>query len=203
MKEEMVLVVRRSILESLGMFQGLNFDVERYLPVFLSRENNFFAPRSSAETDSSLKQIIPYALIVSEGKILRYIRGKKAGEQRLVSKGSIGIGGHMNDHDEGLFALDDQAYLAGALREVEEEVQIAPPISNRIVALLNDDSTEVGQVHLGVIHVITLARPVAEKRESVITSLKFLTAKNLRAERESLEGWSQICVDNLEKLVGR
>jgi predicted NUDIX family phosphoesterase len=203
MKEEMVLVVRRSLLESLGMFQGLNFEVGRYLPAFLSRENNFFAPRSSAETDPSLKQIIPYALIVSEGKILRYIRGKRAGEQRLVSKGSVGIGGHMNDHDEGLFALDDQAYLAGVLREVEEEVQIAPPISNRIVALLNDDSTEVGQVHLGVIHVITLERPVAEKRESVITSLKFLTAEELRAERESLEGWSQICVDNLEQLVSR
>jgi predicted NUDIX family phosphoesterase len=203
MKEEMVLVVRRSLLESLGMFQGLNFDVGRYLPVFLSRENNFFAPRSSAETDPSLKQIIPYALIVSEGKILRYIRGKRAGEQRLVSKGSVGIGGHMNDHDEGLFALDDQAYLAGVLREVEEEVQIPPPISNRIVALLNDDSTEVGQVHLGVIHVITLERPVAEKRESVITSLKFLTPEELRAEKESLEGWSQICVDNLERLVSR
>ena len=114
----MVLVVRRSLLESLGMFQGLSFDVGHYFPVFLSRENNFFAPRSSAETDPSLKQIIPYALIVSEGKILRYIRGKKAGEQRLVSKGSVGIGGHMNDHDEGLFALDDQAYLAGVLREV-------------------------------------------------------------------------------------
>jgi predicted NUDIX family phosphoesterase len=202
MEEEMVLVVRRSLLESLSMFQGLNFDVGHYLPVFLSRENNFFAPRSSAETDPSLKQIIPYALIVSEGKILRYKRGKRAGEQRLVSKGSIGIGGHMNDHDEGLFALDDQAYLAGVLREVQEEVQIAPPISNRIVALLNDDSTEVGQVHLGVIHVIALARPIAEKRESVITSLKFLTPEELRAERESLEGWSQICVDHLEKLVG-
>jgi predicted NUDIX family phosphoesterase len=134
---------------------------------------------------------------------LRYIRGKKAGEQRLVSKGSIGIGGHMNDHDEGLFALDDQAYLAGVLREVEEEVRIAQPISNRIVALLNDDSTEVGQVHLGVIHVITLERPVAEKRESVITSLKFLTPEELRTERESLEGWSQICVDHLGKLVSR
>jgi len=203
MKEEMVLVVRRSLLELLGMFQGLNFDVGHYLPVFLSRENNFFAPRSSAETDPSLKQIIPYALIVSEGKFLRYIRGKKAGEQRLVSKGSIGIGGHMNDHDEGLFALDDQAYLAGVLREVEEEVRIAQPISNRIVALLNDDSTEVGQVHLGVIHVITLERPVAEKRESVIRSLKFLKPEELRAERESLEGWSQICADHLEKLVSR
>ena len=43
-------------------------------------------------------------------KVLYYVRGKKAGEQRLVAKGSIGIGGHMNDNDESLFALDEAAY---------------------------------------------------------------------------------------------
>src|SRR5215468_659712 len=166
MKEEMVLVVRRSLLESLGMFQGLQFDVDRYLPAMLARENNFFAPRSSAETDPSLKQIIPYAILSSAGRILRYKRGKKSGEQRLVAKGSIGIGGHMNDRDEGLFALDRDAYLAGVQREIEEEIQIDPPRSNRIVALLNDDSTEVGQVHLGIVHLVELAAPRAHKKES-------------------------------------
>src|SRR6201988_5544109 len=124
MKEEMVLVVRRSLLESLGIFQGLQFNVDRYLPAMLARENNFFAPRSSAETDPSLKQIIPYALIVAGGQILRYRRGKSSGEQRLVAKYSIGIGGHMKDQNEGLFAMDHPAYLAGVQREIEEEVQI-------------------------------------------------------------------------------
>jgi predicted NUDIX family phosphoesterase len=201
MKEEMVLVVRRSLLESLGIFQGLQFDVDRYLAPLLSRENNFFSPRSTAETDPNLKQIIPYAILVSGGKVLRYKRGKKSGEQRLIAKGSIGIGGHMNDHDEQLFALDQEAYFAGVQREIEEELIIERPSQNRIAALINDDSNEVGQVHLGVVHVLELPRPNAEKRESMILGIEFLTPDQLRAERDTLESWSQICVDNLEKLL--
>jgi predicted NUDIX family phosphoesterase len=201
MKEEMVLVVRRSLLESLGMFQGLQFEVDRYLTALLNRENNFFAARSSAEIDPSLKQIIPYAILVSEGKVLRYKRGKKSGEQRLVAKGSIGIGGHMNDRDEELFALDKEAYLAGVQREIDEELIVERPLQNRFAALINDDSNEVGQVHLGVVHILDLARPMADKRESMILDIEFLTPNQLRAERETLETWSQICVDNLHKLL--
>jgi predicted NUDIX family phosphoesterase len=201
MKEEMVLVVRRSLLESLGMFQGLQFDADLYLPAMLARENNFFAPRSSAETDPSLKQIIPYTILSSGGKVLRYKRGKKSGEQRLVAKGSIGIGGHMNDNDEGLFALDMDAYLVGVQREIDEELIIERPTRSRIAALINDDSNEVGQVHLGVVHVFELPRPSAEKRERMILDIQFLTPEQLRAERDTLESWSQICVDNLEKLL--
>jgi predicted NUDIX family phosphoesterase len=197
----MVLVVRRSLLESLGMFQGLQFEVDRYLTAMLSRENNFFAARSSAEIDPSLKQIIPYAILVSEGKVLRYKRGKKSGEQRLVAKGSIGIGGHMNDRDEELFALDKEAYFAGVQREIDEELIVERPLQNRIAALINDDSNAVGQVHLGVIHILDLAHPTAEKRESMILNIEFLTPNQLRAERETLETWSQICVDNMHKLL--
>src|ERR1700732_3610694 len=168
MKEEMVLVGRRSLLESLGMFQGLQFDVDRYLTSMLSRENNFFSIRSAAENDPNLKQIIPYAILVSGGKGLRYKRGKKSGEQRLVAKGSIGIGGHMNDRDEGFFALDMNAYLVGVQREIDEELIVEHPTRSRIAALINDDSNEVGQVHLGVVHVFELPHPSAEKRESMI-----------------------------------
>jgi predicted NUDIX family phosphoesterase len=201
MKEEMILVVRRSLLESLGIFHGFTPELDRYLPSLLARENNFFAPRSAAENDSSLKQIIPYALISGQGKILRYKRGKASGEKRLVSKGSIGIGGHMNDQDEGLFALDRDAYLAGVQREIDEEIQIPNPRSHRIVGLINDDSTEVGRVHLGVVHVVELSVPEAAKRESAITEVGFLTPRELQAERETLETWSQICLDHLEKIL--
>ena len=106
----------------------------------LSRGNNFFLSRSLAETDPTHKQIVPYALIAFEDKVLHYVRGKKAGEQRLVAKGSIGIGGHMNDSDESLFALDEAAYRAGVEREVDEEITINTTFEDRIVALLNDDS---------------------------------------------------------------
>jgi len=199
--EENILVVKRSLFDQLGSFQRLNFEPEKYLNAILSRGNNFFLPRRQAENDPMHKQIIPYALIAFENSVLYYVRGKKAGEQRLVAKGSIGIGGHMNEGDESLFALDEAAYRAGVEREVSEEIKIDTKFDDRIVALLNDDTTEVGQVHLGIVHVFKLVEPKVEKREAVITNLAFLTKAELVARRESLESWSQICVDSLERLL--
>ncbi len=199
---ENVLVIRRNLFEQLGSFQGLNFEPENYLNLLLSRGNNFFFPRAQAENDPAYKQIIPYVLLAFHDRVLHYVRGKKAGEQRLVAKGSIGIGGHMNESDESLFAWDEQAYRAGVEREVNEEIKIDTQFEDRIVALLNDDTTEVGRVHLGIVHVFRLAQQKVEKREAMITNLAFLTKAELLNRRQSLETWSQICVDSLERLLG-
>ena len=201
--EENVLVIKRALFDELGSFQGLNFEPAKYLQAILSRGNNFFLSRPKAETDPTHKQIIPYVLLAHGDKVLHYVRGKKAGEQRLVAKGSIGIGGHMNESDESLFALDEAAYRVGVEREVGEEISINTKFEDRIVALLNDDSTEVGQVHLGIVHVFKLAEPKVEKREAMITNLAFLGNDKLAARRDSLETWSQICLDSLETLIGR
>ena len=198
---ENVLVVRRSLFDELGSFQGLNFAPHRYLDAILSRGNNFFLPRTQAENDPLHKQIIPYALLAFDDKVLYYVRGKKAGEQRLVAKGSVGIGGHMNESDESLFVLDEAAYRAGVEREVNEELQIDAQFEDRIAALLNDDTTEVGRVHLGIVHVFRLAEPKVEKREAMITNLSFLDKRELLKRRDTLETWSQICVDSLDRLL--
>ncbi len=198
---ENILVIKRSLFDELGAFQGLNFEPETYLKAILSRGSNFFIPRLDAENNPAYKQIIPYALIVFENTVLHYVRGKKAGEQRLIAKGSIGVGGHMNESDESLFAMEEQAYRAGVEREVNEEIKIDTPFEDRIVALLNDDSTDVGRVHLGVVHVFKLKEPKVQKREAMITGLTFLTKDELTSRRASLETWSQICVDSLDRLV--
>lgn len=199
--DELVLVIPRALFDELGAFQGLNFDVARYLPHLLARENNAFLARSKAETDPSFKQIIPYVLLVHAGKIFHYVRGKKAGEQRLVAKGSIGIGGHINDGDEHLFAMDEAAYREAVAREVAEELHVGCGFRDRTVALLNDDSNEVGQVHLGVVHVFELESDDVRKREAMITESGFLDAETLRARRENLESWSQICLDALDRIL--
>ena len=201
--DENVLVVRRSLFDQLGSFHGLNFEPEKYLRVLLSRGNNFFLPRAQAENDPTHKQIIPYAIIVHDGTVLHYVRGKKAGEQRLVAKGSIGIGGHMNQEDESLFnfAIDEAAYRAGVEREVNEEIKIETSFEDRIVALLNDDTTDVGRVHLGIVHVFRLAEERVQKREAMITNLAFLKREELIARRDTLETWSQLCVDSLDRLL--
>jgi predicted NUDIX family phosphoesterase len=198
---ENILVIKRSLFDELGSFQGLNFEAEKYLSVILSRGNNFFLPRAQAERDPAYKQIIPYVLVAFENSVLHYVRGKKAGEQRLVAKGSIGIGGHMNETDETFFALDEAAYRAGVEREVNEEIRIDTRFDDRIVALLNDDTTEVGRVHLGIVHVFKLAEPKVEKREAMITNLALRTRAELMGRRDSLETWSQICLDSLDPLL--
>jgi|SRR5205085_1742597 len=199
--QENVLVIKRSLFDRLGTFQGLNFEPDRYLGSLLSRGNNFFLSRAAAEINSDYKQIIPYAIIAHGDRVLYYVRGKKAGEQRLVAKGSIGIGGHLNDRDESLFAWNEKAYRAGVEREVNEEVRIGTTFDDRIVALLNDDSTEVGRVHLGVVHVFKLDQAKVNKREAMITNLEFLTQDELLSRRDSLETWSQLCVDELKRLL--
>jgi len=199
--QENVLVIKRSLFDRLGAFQGLNFEPERYLETLLSRGNNFFLSRTAAELDPDYKQIIPYAILAHADRVLYYVRGKKAGEQRLVAKGSIGIGGHLNDRDESLFAWDENAYRAGVEREVNEEIRIGTTFDDRIVALLNDDDTEVGRVHLGVVHVFKLDQAKVDKREAMITNLEFLTQDQLISRRDSLETWSQLCVDELKRLL--
>ncbi|MBA2586047.1 MAG: hypothetical protein H0U99_06135 [Chthoniobacterales bacterium] len=198
---ENVLVVRRALFDELGSFHGLNLEPEIYLRALLSRGDNFFLPRDAAENDPAYKQLIPYVLIAHGDRVLHYVRGKKAGEQRLVAKGSIGIGGHMNDTDESLFAWDENAYRAGVQREVDEEITIESTYEDKIVALLNDDTSEVGRVHLGIVHLFRLADPKVQKREAMITGLAFLSREELVARRDNLETWSQICLDSLPRLL--
>lgn len=198
---EHVLVVPRALFDELGAFQGLSFEVGRYLPAFLDPANNYFLQRDEAEHDPSKKQIIPYALFHHGGKFLRYVRSKKTGEQRLAAKASLGIGGHINAEDAAAASLERSTYLAGVEREIAEELNISGGWSQRTVALLNDDSNEVGQVHLGVVHLVELETDRISSNEETIADVGFYTPDELRAERERLETWSQFCLDGLERLV--
>jgi predicted NUDIX family phosphoesterase len=199
--DEKVLVFPRSLFEQLGVFQGFCAEVNRYLPAMLDKKNNSFQPRARAEHDPSFKQIIPYVIVTDGKNILHYVRGKKAGEQRLVAKGSIGIGGHINDEDHSLFADGLRAFEDAVRREVCEELSIQGDFDAKPVGLINDDSTEVGRVHLGVAHVLFRAQEHVRKNEQVITQMEFLPIAELQAKREQMETWSQLCLDHLDAIL--
>lgn len=196
--EEHVLVVPRALFDRLGAFQGFSPSVETFLPEFLKRENNHFEPRSRAETNPDLKQIIPYAVFRHGGKILHYTRGASSGEKRLVAKSSIGIGGHINDTDETLFSFDLAAYHTAVRREIAEELKLGGGFTERAVGLINDDSTEVGRVHLGVVHIVDLESDEVGAGEKAISRIGFATPAELAARREEFETWSQILIDHLD-----
>lgn len=202
--EEQVLVVERKVVEQIGMFQGLAFDVDRYLGAIFVPGVPRFMPRSQAEQDPSFKQIIPYVIMTHDGKYLSYVRGKRAGETRLVAKRSIGIGGHINpiDAEYGpLFAYMRDNYQGAVQREVAEEVTVEAAHADRIVALLNDESNEVGSVHLGIVHLWNLDAPQVNKREQMITQMMFMTRDELEGERGSMETWSVLCLDQLDEMA--
>ncbi len=202
-QEEQVLVVERKVVEQVGMFQGLAFDVKRYLDKLFAQGVPRFIPRSQAEVDPAYKQLIPYVLMACDGRYLSYVRGKRAGETRLINLRSIGIGGHINPADDmPLFNADFyETYLAAVEREVAEEVSVDTNHTDRIVALLNDESNEVGRVHLGIVHYWILDAPKVSKREQMITQMAFMTPNELQEVRDTMETWSQLCLDNLTEFT--
>jgi predicted NUDIX family phosphoesterase len=161
-------------------------------------------PRAQAETNPNFKQIIPYVVVSDRKSILYYVRGKKAGERRLVAKGSIGIGGHINYEDETLFntkCFGIQAFQDAVRREVCEELTVQGAFDARPVGLINDDSTEVGRVHFGVVHVLFRTPEQVKKNEQVITQVEFIPITQLKTRRGQMESWSQLCLDNIDALL--
>lgn len=197
-KGEEILVIPRSLFDELGSFQGIETDVDRYLDAILDPKNNFFMDRGEAEEDPSFKQIIPYCLFHHNGRYLHYVRGKSGGESRLHAQGSIGIGGHINPVDRNEDHLGRATYLAGLEREIDEELNITGGHTNRIVALLNDDSNPVGEVHLGVVHIFDLETDQVTSNEDALAELSFYDGSLLKGEMlERLETWSKSCAAEL------
>lgn len=193
--DEKVMCVPAAALEALGTFHGVTLDVKRYLPLLLGPKT--FQPRSTCETDPSYKQIIPYHVFVRSGKILYYARTKQSGETRLVSKISVGIGGHINEEDTEDRLLENgltaSAYLMGAIRELDEELTVvSTTITNRVQGFVYDDTDEVSRVHLGVIHVVHLDDTGGLASEDpAIKLLGFETPGHTPVCGGELETWSQ------------
>jgi predicted NUDIX family phosphoesterase len=201
-QEEQVLVVERKVFDEAGAFNGLAIDTPKYLDKLFAPGVPRFIPRPKAEKDPSYKQLIPYVIMTCNGKYLSYVRGKRAGETRLVAKRSIGIGGHINPTDDmPLFGNFYDTYLAAVQREVAEEVSVETKYKDKVVALLNDDSNEVGQVHLGIVHLWTLDEPKVNRKEQMITQMGFMSIPELQDVRDTMETWSQICFDGLAKMA--
>jgi predicted NUDIX family phosphoesterase len=196
--EERVLCFKRKLLDDLGAFQGLSLEVEKYLPVVTSTEHLVYLNRSEAEQDPRYKQLIPYVLLVCQTKILRYRRGKRGQETRLHGFYSVGVGGHISEEDHGLFS-NEGGYRDGMRRELREEVDVAGT-NEAAVAVINDDSTEVGRVHFGVVHLMGLANEPAPGRCSGIAAPEFIPIASALKDLPAYESWSRFCLEQFDAL---
>lgn len=164
------------------------------LPAILAEAE--FIARDLAEQDPSYKQLISYCILRYGDQVFRYKRSGWAGEKRLQGLFSIGVGGHINRSDELPLLADITSILDWARdRELAEEFRVEYSQPPRLIALLNDDRTEVGRVHFGVIYEYWLDSPHVEPREKrVHIQTGFAPVGELVARADEYEGWSRLIV---------
>lgn len=168
----------------------------------LIQQSQSFLSRPLAEEDPTFKQIIPYVVIRHGGQYFLTRRTKRQSEARLHGKFSLGIGGHINDTDD--INKSSDIVQAGLERELAEEVHLgAERKSLKLAGVISDDSTPVGQVHLGLVFILELQAAACQVRESELMTSEWADRQSLEVKLPLMETWSQIVFENLIAAAGR
>ena len=190
--EEILVVPRSSLFQGHSPWHGLKKtsleDFQRFI-----EEHKEFHPRSAMEADPMYKQIIPYLVFKHATTFFLMQRTPHGNEQRLKSKYSLGIGGHIRKED-----LAKKSIIDWAQREFQEEVDYQGTYTVTTLGLLNDDSNPVGEVHLGCVFIIE-GDSSSIKIKSELQSGVLLTLAECKAFYPLMEGWSQMVFTYLER----
>ena len=193
--DEQILVVNRKVLFNneenhfYGFIQKNDEKTKKIIDTFESYE---VKRRGDMEEDPSYKQLIGYVLLkdANTNEVLVYKRLVGGGEARLHGKASVGIGGHMNEVEgKTIFEM----LKINAARELNEEVGVSEEeaLNNlHFIGLINDDKTEVGQVHIGVVYECKVDKSKVEVKEDDTLVIKWMTADEAK-EEENYETWSE------------
>ena len=185
---ERVLVVPRAIVMPGVAWHGFRRDgVDDVLAVVAT--HGVFRPRSEIEEDPAHKQVIPYLVLRDGDAWFLMRRTKGGGDARLHDRWSIGVGGHLNPGDGDV--------LGGLKREWAEELSAAFVPDFSAVGLINDDTTAVGAVHLGVVFLADAAGRAVGIRETDKLAGSFASADEVLAVHQKMETWSQLVFDAL------
>jgi predicted NUDIX family phosphoesterase len=191
--DESVLVVPAEDLFANGEWLGFSPDLGPFHRLLERPQSLEFRPRSEVETDPSVKQLIPYAILRRGDSVFAYQRGKSGGEDRLHSRWSIGVGGHICREDGDSIQT---AYQTGFQRELDEEVRIEGAFTHRVVGLIYDPRTPVGTVHVGVVHLVDVQGDV-QSNDPSLQEAGFLSLAEIQALSERMESWSQFVIEPL------
>lgn len=199
--DERIIVVPRNILfdEENNQFNGfLANDSTKGQEIFDTLSQYEVKRRGDMEEDPNYKQLISYCLLENENnQLLVYERLSGGGEDRLHGQSSIGVGGHMND----IVGADtiNEVLRTNAQRELEEEVGLAPEESQNLqyIGFINDDTNEVGEVHLGVVFKIKVNSNDVEVQETDTLKIKWVEQGSIDNYYD-FETWSSLILEALQ-----
>src|SRR3989442_4316480 len=193
---ENVMVVPRPLLFRDGEWQGFrDGDVDHLLDTI--RAGHRFRPRHEVEVDPAEPQIIPYLVFRYGDRYFLTHRLRRSSERRLRHLYSLGVGGHINPED---VAGAADPIDAGLRREWEEEVVYDGHFSTRLLGAINDQTTPVGQVHVGLIFLVEGDRPEISIREVDKLAGALFPLDAMRSYYLDMESWSQLIFDYLTRV---
>ena len=154
-----------------------------------------YRPRSTVEEEPEQQQLIPYCVVhhPHDDTYLITRRLRRSSEKRLHHLYSLGIGGHVNPGD----AASGDPLIGGLIREWAEEIRCPSPATARLVAVLNDDSSPVSRVHLGLVFLVEPTLGFVEVREVDKLEGESMSLQEMRRHYLSMESWSQLVFDDL------
>jgi predicted NUDIX family phosphoesterase len=198
-----VLVIPTEILKSVHFDEGVTLNVKEVLSLIFASPSCYFINRDFAERSHEHKQVIPYVVLCSGSTVCTYVRGPRSTERRLKGARSIGFGGHISPSDRNPHEPGIKWYHNAIARELNEEVGLRAPRRELTAAVINEDLSAVGRVHLGILHIWDVLEADVRPQELEISNLAFLTLKQLSVLRSELEPWSVIALDLLKKRARR
>ncbi len=219
MKQEKIVCIPRAALEAainlgahiIKLDEAKARDLFNTLP-FVYEE------RALAETDSSLKQLIPYCVLRNEAGDF-FVYERKGSEQRLHGLCSLGIGGHLNTDDEGqdLFSiiangavrelLEEMPSLATALPPEARDARADPAPSTGAVhglfqrltlrGIINEEESSVGSVHTGLVFELSVEAAAIKDVDAELRAWRWEPEQDLDLPR--FETWSQLAYELLHR----
>lgn len=190
--EEIVVLRRDDFFNEQPAWHGLQaVDFEFYKNLIKTKQ--LFIPRGLAEQDPTFKQIIPYLIFRHKGSYFLMQRSATSSEQRLANSYTLGIGGHLRKED-----IEKSSLIEWAIREFHEEINYEGSFTVKPLGILNDDSNNVGKVHVGIV----LLLEGDSDKISIKSELKsgfLVSLQECKKIYTALESWTQFVVDYLEK----
>ncbi|MGI6028150.1 MAG: hypothetical protein ACOX81_01905 [Candidatus Heteroscillospira sp.] len=193
-KTELVLAVPTRVLQPWLTVRGLITERVDALTELIMAEH-VFLPRPEAELDPAYRQIIPYTVLIQGDRVFSTRRLRGGTEKRLHGLISLGIGGHINPAADG---DGGDVLLRGLRREIDEEVFCEGPQFDRLSfrGFINDDSNDVGKVHLGLFCTMPVIGEVSVRETEKLEGL-WLHRGELQSLAGSMETWSSLILDAL------
>lgn len=195
MSSASILVIARKHIPEPILKHGFNHASISMVKTILESPKLMFMDRNLAENDPDYKQLIPYVVFQNPKGFFNYQRGKASSETRLRLLRSLGVGGHIEKQDGD---LGENCYLNGLWRELQEEVGVPPSKNIKLLGFINDDTNEVGNVHLGIVHLYQIETSNLESQEHNLHDCKFSNMNEIKEAEESFETWSRILMPYLE-----